>query len=89
MDYNLAKSLYIWARGNSDRIANLETWRDESLTAIVSGKGGQVISSSANGVSVTFSSKGQTNQEWFNTLTKAIQLLANSGTGKSKQGIIS
>lgn len=88
MDYELSKSLYVWAKGNSGRVNNLKDWQTDALGAIVANNGAQVASTGANGVNVSFSSKGMTNQEWFNTLTKALQMLEDGGVRKTSIGYI-
>ena len=75
------KSLYLWARGDADRLIQLETWQTSTLEAIANGLGKEVVSTSGNGVSVAFGAN-QTNQTFFNNLTMVIHYL-KTGLPKS------
>lgn len=71
---DLSLNIYYWALGNDARIAQLQEWYDAALMSIVNSGGQQVIQSTANNVSVTFSA-GMTLQAWFDTLTKTLAML--------------
>ncbi len=71
MDVVLAKNLYRWAKNNPDNYARLEEWLEAAITDIADGKGLQLQSTTANGVSVAFASSG-TVTDWFNTLSQAL-----------------
>jgi hypothetical protein len=82
MDLVLAKSLYIWARKNPDNYSKLENWLEDAVTAIAEGKGSQVQSTTANGVSVSFATNSLTVADWFNTLSQAIQFIDSPPVSK-------
>ena len=84
----LQYSLYLYAKGNAERKAALETMLDEAFTAVAEGKGEQVVSTSTNGVSVTFGSKSMTNAEWFAILTEALQMLDKGVSGRKTIGVL-
>lgn len=84
----LVKSLYLYAKGNAERTATLESMLDEAFSAIADGKGEQVTSTSTNGVSITFGSKSMTNAEWFGVLTEALQMIDKGVTGSKSQGVL-
>lgn len=71
MNVQLAKTLYRWYHGKNGNFALIETWLDTAIRAIAAGNGAQVVSTSANGVSVSFSN-GMTNAEWAATLSLAL-----------------
>lgn len=77
MDVFLAKNLARWACRNPDNRETLEGWLDDAVQAIAAGKGAQVLSTAANGITVSFGSKGLTNSDWFNTLSLALQYIDN------------
>ena len=79
MDHLLANNLYKYAKGNAEKIAKLESWQELALLEIVGNKGAQLASTSANGVSVAFTSTGMSNQDWFNTLTSALNYINQGG----------
>lgn len=82
MDKQLSLTLYRWAKNNQANRASLQTWLDEAIAEIASGKGNQITSSSGNGVSVTFS-VGMTYANWANTISQALGYL-DSGTASTK-----
>lgn len=82
MDVQLAKSLARWACLKADNRSQLETWLDEAVLAVAAGKGSQVISTAANGITVSFGSGGLTNGAWCNTLTLALQYIDNPPSNK-------
>jgi hypothetical protein len=82
MDVVTAKNLARWACRDADNRETLEGWLDESVAAIAAGKGAQVITTAANGVTVSFGSKGMTNAEFFNTLSLALQYIDNPPANK-------
>jgi hypothetical protein len=88
MDHDLARSLYIYAKGSEERISRIEAMQEDALSAVVSGKGQQLISTSGNGVSVAFSSKSMTNEEFFSTLTLALGFLSNGGPKTKTNGLL-
>jgi hypothetical protein len=71
---DLAVNIYYWALGNDARIEQLQQWYNDALMAIVASGGQQVVQSTANNVSVTFSA-GMTLQAWFDTLTRTLAML--------------
>lgn len=82
MDKQLAKTLYRWAKDNATNRASLATWLDAAIAAIADGKGNQIVASSGNGVSVTFSAT-LTYTAWANTLSAALDFL-DRGTSTSR-----
>lgn len=77
MDSVTAKYLARWACLKADNRSLLETWLDEAVLAIATGKGAQVVSTAANGITVSFGAGGMTNTDWFNTLSLALQYIDN------------
>ena len=75
MEVNLARTLFRWARNDSDKTAQLETWLDEAIASIAEGKGASMQSASANGVSVLMSGASMTVSAWAATLSHALSLL--------------
>jgi len=75
MDLMLARTLYNWARCNTSRQAQLEGWLTTAVEEIASGNGASVISTTANNVSVTFSTGGLTNSAWAATVSKAMDMI--------------
>jgi hypothetical protein len=75
MDVQLARTLFRWSRGDSDKIAQLEIWLDEAIAAIAEGKGASMQSATANGVSVLMSGASMTVSAWAATLGHALDLL--------------
>ena len=82
MDVVAAKNLARWACLKADNRSQLETWLDEAVLAIAAGKGSQVLSTAANGVTVSFGSQGMTNTGWFNTLSLALQYIDSPPASK-------
>jgi len=82
MDLVLAKTLFRWAKCNTDRQSQLEGWLDVAIANIAQGKGGSVVSTTANGISVTFSTNGLTNSQWASTLGRALDMIER-GTSKT------
>lgn len=70
----IGKALYLWAKGDEFRAEQLRDWRDEALLSIAAGKGKELQSSSANGMSMTFAT-GSTVLQWFEALSTAISLI--------------
>jgi len=88
MDVELSKSLYKWARNKPENKAKLERYLDEALEAIAEGRGKDVQSTSSNGVAVAFSTKGLTVTEWFNTVSKALDFIANPPVNKIRGRVL-
>jgi hypothetical protein len=84
MDLTLARSLATWAGDSNERKQQLQDYMDEALVKIVAGKGKDVQSVTANGVSTTFSNDSLTVSEWFSTLTKALEIINNPLAGRKK-----
>lgn len=87
MDKLLAISIAKWGTGNDSRIAQIQEWQDAALQEIVNGNGRNVVSTSANSVSVQFAS-GQSNSDFFNTLTAALDYINNGFQTNTKIGLI-
>lgn len=77
VDATAAKNLARWACLKPGNREQLEEWLDEAVASIAAGKGAQVISTAANGITVSFGSNGMTNSQWFNTLSLALQYIDN------------
>jgi hypothetical protein len=77
MDVQLARTLYRWARNDTDKTAQIETWLDEAIASIAEGKGASMQSATANGVSVLMSGASMTVSAWAATLSHALALLEN------------
>lgn len=77
----LAKSLYRWAALSEENTALIYEWLDTAVEAIAAGNGNQVLSTSANGASVSFGA-GLTTATWFQTLSLAISYLDNPPVSK-------
>lgn len=88
MDIILAKTLYRWAKCNTDNQSQLETWLSAAITNIANGKGGSVSSTTANGVSVTFASKGLTNSQWAATISRALEMIEKGTASTTVIGTI-
>lgn len=71
---NFARTLYIWAKKKDNGLCILEDWLDEAITAIAEGKGSQIVSTTANGLSVSMS-QNMNYMQWANILGEAIQYL--------------
>jgi len=82
MDLVLAKTLFRWAKCNTERQQQLEGWLDAAILNIAQGKGGSVVSTTANGISVTFSTNGLTNNTWAATVGRALEMIER-GTSKT------
>lgn len=82
METILAKNLARWACRDADNRETLEGWLNDAVLAIAAGKGAQVISTAANGITVSFGSGGMTNSAWFNTLSLALQYIDNPPANK-------
>jgi len=89
MDVNLARTLFRWARNDSDKTAQLETWLDEAIAAIAEGKGASMQSATANGVSVLMSSSSMSVSAWAATLSHALALLENPPVSVIRARIVS
>jgi len=88
MDIVLARTLARWAHCNTNRQEQLETWLDDAITAIAAGKGSSVISTTANGIAVSFSTRSLTNGEWAATLSRALEMISTGNTTSRAVGII-
>jgi len=77
MDIALAKTLYRWSRGDSDKIAQLQTWLDAAVSTIATGNGASLASATANGVSVNLMSGSLTVSGWAATLSQALAYIDN------------
>jgi hypothetical protein len=77
MDLALARTLYRWARNDTDKTAQLETWLDAAISAVATGNGASMASATANGVSVNLMSGSLTVSAWAATLSHALALLEN------------
>ncbi len=88
MDITLAQNLACWAKGCPERIQLLRDWQTAALMDIQAGNGQAVQSTTANGVSITFQTNSATVSEWFNTLTKALEILDNPNSGQRKSILI-
>lgn len=88
MDVVLARTLYRWAKCNTERQAQLEDWLDAALTAIASGNGNSVISTTANGVTVSFSTRSLTNAEFASTVSKALEMIERGSSSNTAVGVI-
>lgn len=67
----------------------MEMWLDEAIESVASGKGGHVVSASANGASFS-QVANMTNAEWASCLDDALHLieLGIKSTGRSYGRII-
>ena len=81
MNLTLAKSLYVWAKGNPDNQQLLLDWLNTAIVQLADGSGKEVISVMGNGISTAFSS-GQTLQDWINALSQAIAYLEKAPVSK-------
>lgn len=88
MDVVLAKTLFYWAKCNTTRQAQLETWLDAAITEIANGKGASVVSTTANGVTISFNTNGLTNSQWASTVGKALQMIEAGNSRTTAVGII-
>ena len=77
---NLIRAIHIWAYGNAQRIAQLETWQTEALENLAEGKGGHYTSASMNGIAFTMTAGKITNADWFGILTEVLYLINNSAS---------
>ena len=77
MDVVAAKNLARWACLKPNNRELLEGWLDDAVMAIAEGKGSQVTSTAANGITVSFGSQGMTNADWFNILSMALKYIDN------------
>jgi hypothetical protein len=77
VDLDLAKTLFRWARNDSDKTASLEQMLDDAVAKIASGSGASMASATANGVSVNLMSGSLTVSAWAATLSHALALLEN------------
>ena len=82
MNLTLAKSLYVWARGNPDNQQLLYDWLNASVLEIANGNGQTVANTMANGVSVGFNTSGMSIADWFTTVTQAIGYLEKAPVSK-------
>ena len=88
MDISLARTLYLYCRNNAERVSKLEIMLDDAFQAVASGKGAQVISTTSNGLAVSFGAKSMTNAEWFETLTTALSYCVKGYPSNQPQIII-
>ena len=87
MNREMSKVLARWAKSNPTNRASLNTWLDETIAEIANGKGNHIVSSSGNGISVTFNSN-TTNSDWAETLSEALRILDNGSTNTKTIGRI-
>lgn len=80
----LVNTLRRYGLRKAENLTNLETWLDEALEAIAEGKGGHVVSASANGASFS-QAANMTNAEWSTVLDRALHMieLGVSSTSRS------
>lgn len=88
MDLVLARSLYRWAKCNTTRQSQLEAWLDAAITEVANGKGASVVSTTANGVTVSFNTNGLTNTAWVSTLSRALEMIEAGNARTTAVGII-
>lgn len=81
MNLTLAKSLYVWAKGNPDNQQKLISWLDTAIEQLADGHGLHVVNTMSNGVSVGFA-QGQTVAEWVTILTTALGYLEKAPVSK-------
>lgn len=77
----------MWARNDSSRRSQIYTWLDEAVVAISDNKGAQLVSSSGNGMSVTFAND-LTHTEWLAALTTAIELLDQGSASSTTVAVV-
>lgn len=82
VDVITAKTLYQWSCRKVENRTTLENWLDAAILQISAGNGADLMSSTANGMSVTFSNKGFTTSDWANTLAYALNLKDRPTTNK-------
>jgi len=88
MDLSLARTLYYWCKCYTQRISQLEDWLGEAIEAIAAGKGASVISTTGNGMTVSFSTKSLTNSEWAATLAKALEMIERGSISSRAIGTV-
>jgi hypothetical protein len=82
----LSSNIALWAYGNQLKIDQVKQWFEDALVAMTNNGGKDVVQTSANSVSVSFSA-GMTNEKWLNTLADAIRILESGQFPvKRKQG---
>ena len=77
MDSALAKTLYRWAKGDSDKINTLREYLDTAVSAIAAGNGASMASATANGVSVNLMAGSLTVSAWAATVSQALAYIDN------------
>jgi hypothetical protein len=88
MDVRLAKTLARWARNDTDKTAQLNTWLDAAISAIAEGKGASMASATANGVSVNMMPGSLSVAAWAATLSHALSLLESAPVSSIRARIV-
>ena len=84
--HKITKTLAKYAATNLSAKVELQNAQTEAFAAVVAGKGREVVSTSGNGISVTFAA-GKSNEEWCNIVSEALSIVENGLPPKRKQAI--